>query len=77
MTKPKTLYSEVSLIKELEGKGIGRPSTYAQIIDKLLIKKYVIKAGHTVEKIEHTDYIKKINKEIKIKKKTIDSLNKG
>ena len=77
ITKPKTLYSEVSLIKELESNGIGRPSTYAQIIDKLLIKKYVIKSTNPVEKIEHTDYIKKINKEIKIKKKTIDSLNKG
>jgi len=77
ITKPKTLYSEVSLIKELESNGIGRPSTYAQIIDKILIKKYVIKSTNPVEKIEQTDYIKKINKEIKIKKKTIDSLNKG
>jgi DNA topoisomerase-1 len=36
-----SLYNEVQLIKELEKEGIGRPSTYASIIDKLLDKKYV------------------------------------
>lgn len=36
-----SLYNEVQLIKELEKEGIGRPSTYSSIIDKLVDKKYV------------------------------------
>ena len=34
-TEPPLRYSEARLIKELEEKGIGRPSTYAMIIDTL------------------------------------------
>jgi DNA topoisomerase-1 len=40
-TQPPPRYSEAALVRELEDKGIGRPSTYAQIIDTLKRRKYV------------------------------------
>lgn len=40
-TKPPARYSEAKLIKELEELGIGRPSTYASIIDTIVSRGYV------------------------------------
>ncbi|MFO7753463.1 MAG: type I DNA topoisomerase [Desulfobacteraceae bacterium] len=41
-TKPPARFSEASLVKELEEKGIGRPSTYASILSTIREKGYVI-----------------------------------
>jgi len=40
-TKPPPRFTEASLIKELEGNGVGRPSTYAQIVSTIKQRKYV------------------------------------
>ncbi len=40
-TKPPARYSEATLIKTLESNGIGRPSTYATIVETLKKRKYV------------------------------------
>ncbi len=47
-TQPPARYSEASLTADLEGKGIGRPSTYASIIDTILYRKYVFKKGNAL-----------------------------
>ncbi|MDB4613952.1 DNA topoisomerase [bacterium] len=77
INKPKTLYNEVSLIKKLEKEGIGRPSTYATIIEKLFYKKYVIKGSNPNFEVNLKDYLKKINKEIIVKKKLLNTSGKS
>ncbi len=47
-TQPPPRYSEAGLIKELEKRGIGRPSTYAAIISTLEARGYVEKQGRTL-----------------------------
>ncbi len=42
-TEPPPLYTEASLVKELEEKGIGRPSTYATILSVIQNRDYVVK----------------------------------
>ena len=41
-TQPPPRYTEASLVKELEDKGIGRPSTYAPILDTIQKRGYVL-----------------------------------
>lgn len=40
-TKPPTRFSEASLVRELENRGIGRPATFAAIVDTILKREYV------------------------------------
>jgi len=44
-TRPPARYTEATLVKALEEFGIGRPSTYANIIDTILSRGYVYKKG--------------------------------
>ncbi len=47
-TEPPGRYSEAGLVKELESRGIGRPSTYASIMKTLEEREYVKKEGKTL-----------------------------
>ncbi|MCA9351239.1 type I DNA topoisomerase [Patescibacteria group bacterium] len=47
-TTPPNRYSEAGLVKELEKRGIGRPSTYASIIKTIIDRGYVIREGRTL-----------------------------
>jgi len=47
-TQPPSRYTEAGLIKELEKRGIGRPSTYASIMKTLADRGYVEKQGRTL-----------------------------
>ncbi len=40
-SKPPSRYSEATLVRELEKRGIGRPSTYAPTVDTIIRRKYV------------------------------------
>ena len=59
LTTPPARYTEASLIRELESRGIGRPSTYATLVETVLDRKYVEKrtvtaAPVTVRGLERT-----------------------
>jgi len=45
-TEPPPYFNEASLVKKLEEEGIGRPSTYAEIISKVQARDYVVKVNN-------------------------------
>lgn len=47
-TQPPSRYTEAGLVKELEKRGIGRPSTYASIMKTIIDRGYVTKDGKTL-----------------------------
>jgi len=48
VTQPPPRFSEAALTRALEEKGIGRPSTYASIIDTIQAREYVFKKGNAL-----------------------------
>jgi len=59
-TKPPARYTESTLVKELDRLGIGRPSTYAQIITTVMKRKYVEKRENKLNATELGETVNKI-----------------
>lgn len=55
-THPPPYFNESTLVKALETAGIGRPSTYANIVDKLYDKGYVVKGAAPQTSVRVTNY---------------------
>lgn len=58
-TEPPPRYTEAGLIKELEKRGIGRPSTYAAIIRTIEERGYVEKVGRALKPTDTGDVVSK------------------
>jgi DNA topoisomerase-1 len=56
-TEPPGRYSEAGLVKELEKRGIGRPSTYASIIKTIVDRGYVTKEGKALKPTDTGDVV--------------------
>ena len=56
-TTPPARYTEAGLIKELEKRGIGRPSTYASIMKTLADRGYVEKEGRSLKPTDTGDVV--------------------
>jgi len=59
-TEPPSRYSEATLVKVMEEKGIGRPSTYAPTISTLVDRAYVDKEGRMLVPTELGEVVNKI-----------------
>ncbi|MDD5018346.1 MAG: DNA topoisomerase, partial [Eubacteriales bacterium] len=62
-TQPPGRYTEATLVRALEEKGIGRPSTYAPIISTIQDRKYIEKEGRTLKPTELGVIVNKLMKE--------------
>ncbi|HEY4505888.1 MAG TPA: type I DNA topoisomerase [Candidatus Paceibacterota bacterium] len=56
-TEPPNRYTEAGLVKELEKRGIGRPSTYASIIKTIIDRGYVTKEGRALTPTDTGDVV--------------------
>ena len=62
-TQPPNRYTEATLVRALEEKGIGRPSTYAPIISTIQDRRYVEKEGRTLKPTELGGIVNNLMKE--------------
>lgn len=62
-TQPPSHYTEATLVRELEARGIGRPSTYAPTISTILARHYVNKDGKNLFATELGEVVNKLMKE--------------
>ena len=58
-TQPPPRYTEAGLVKELEKRGIGRPSTYATIINTILARSYVTKEDRALKPTDTGEVVSK------------------
>ena len=59
-TEPPARYTEASLVKELEAKGIGRPSTYSPTITTILERRYIVKEKKQLVPTELGEIVNKL-----------------
>lgn len=57
ISRPPARYNEATLVRELEKRGIGRPSTYASLVGTLLEKKYTEKRDKEAKSVKHIHYL--------------------
>lgn len=69
--RPPALYNEPTLVKAMEQVGIGRPSTYATIIDKLFSKGYVLKGPNPTQATVHVNTYTLEKGEVTMEEETI------
>ena len=62
-TQPPAHYTEASLVKTLEERGIGRPSTYSPTITTLLGRRYIVKEAKNLYVTELGEVVNQIMKE--------------
>jgi DNA topoisomerase I len=86
-TSPPARYTEASLVKTLETKGIGRPSTYASIISTLLFRNYIKRdkkyffpttIGHVLVEVLNVNFPKEMEIAFTAKvEKLLDDISEG
>ncbi|MFH1878848.1 MAG: type I DNA topoisomerase [Candidatus Omnitrophota bacterium] len=59
-TKPPPRFTDASLVKDLEDKGIGRPSTYAPIIKTIITRNYIKRIGKSLQPTELGELVNKL-----------------